>query len=755
MKQQIKTNKNINFKFSYIDSYSKIECLDIDENIEKPLRNYGNGIIHTVKDYEINLFMKYIYLTLKKQYKERLESKIDRDYGYGIRFLDFINVLEYLKQPIKKNKMFKNFSLKKICDEFTKDKFIQSQLKKFEKDTGYYSIERKTFLSNNNTFTIFDKYMAHAVEDLEEYFNNLDFNKLEACFYTKQFNKYCDLIGLQKEETIYEFIRWHFYNNINLFYKYRLHKYPNFLDRLPMLGELKRYEGFIVDFERDSISIDDIYLNSSFLTTCFYEYESEDKFMDTILHKISKTNLTSKAFEYVPEYNYIKSILKEGLKTKQKGINILLYGKPGTGKTEMAKTIIKEVGANGYDLLDCNKTLYKTFRNDTADKNSQFFALKYILKNSSNSVILYDEAEDFFRLKNITDRAKSSVNEILEDNETPIIWTTNSLEGMEQSYFRRFTYACNIDFMSKRVYMKIYKGILKDYQLKFNQKIFDLCFENKVSLGMLKKVFNNARLTKNQNIDLIVQDLKNTFKSQGMTFKEQKSDIKRYKEFDPALLNASDDLNEFCKKMQKNKRLDFSLLLYGVSGSGKSYYAEYLAKQLELPIIKKKASDLESCWVGVTEQNIAEAFKEARQEKALLIIDEGDHFISDRSRHMRSWETSRTEEMLQQLEAHPYPVVFTTNLIENIDKAAMRRFTYKTKFDYLTIDQVKKAWKDYFPNAKLPKEVHLSRLCPGDFATVYKKAEFENYLTDTVLLYKKLEEEMENKKEIENSSIRL
>ena len=50
------------------------------------------------------------------------------------------------------------------------------------------------------------------------------------------------------------------------------------------------------------------------------------------------------------------------------------------------------------------------------------------------------------------------------------------------------------------------------------------------------------------------------------------------------------------------------------------------------------------------------------------------------------------------------------------------------------------AWKDYFPKAELPNEIHLSRLCPGDFATVKKKAEFEDYITHTSLIYSKLEE---------------
>ena len=68
----------------------------------------------------------------------------------------------------------------------------------------------------------------------------------------------------------------------------------------------------------------------------------------------------------------------------------------------------------------------------------------------------------------------------------------------------------------------------------------------------------------------------------------------------------------------------------------------------------------------------------------------------------------------------------------------MRRFTYKTKFDYLTKDQVKIAWKDYFPKAKLPNEIHLSKLCPGDFATVYKKEEFDvqKFIQEFKLLFK-------------------
>ena len=52
----------------------------------------------------------------------------------------------------------------------------------------------------------------------------------------------------------------------------------------------------------------------------------------------------------------------------------------------------------------------------------------------------------------------------------------------------------------------------------------------------------------------------------------------------------------------------------------------------------RRASDLLSCWVGATEQNIARAFEEARKDDAVLLIDEADSFLQDRRGAGHSWE---------------------------------------------------------------------------------------------------------------------
>ena len=75
-----------------------------------------------------------------------------------------------------------------------------------------------------------------------------------------------------------------------------------------------------------------------------------------------------------------------------------------------------------------------------------------------------------------------------------------------------------------------------------------------------------------------------------------------------------------------------------------------------MPVVKKKCSDLLSMWVGGTEKNIAAAFEEGKENQAVLILDEADSFLQDRSNAVRSWEVTQVNEMLTQMENYPYPI---------------------------------------------------------------------------------------------------
>jgi SpoVK/Ycf46/Vps4 family AAA+-type ATPase len=103
----------------------------------------------------------------------------------------------------------------------------------------------------------------------------------------------------------------------------------------------------------------------------------------------------------------------------------------------------------------------------------------------------------------------------------------------------------------------------------------------------------------------------------------------------------------------------------------------------------------------------------------MLIFDEADSLLHDRREAARSWEVSQVNEMLTWMESHPLPFVCTTNLMDRLDQASLRRFTFKLRFDTLDREQAKLAFAHFF--GILAPRALPEGLTPGDFATVRRK----------------------------------
>ena len=174
-----------------------------------------------------------------------------------------------------------------------------------------------------------------------------------------------------------------------------------------------------------------------------------------------------------------------------------------------------------------------------------------------------------------------------------------------------------------------------------------------------------------------------------------------------------------------------TLCFYGAPGTGKTALAEHIAKALDRPLLVKQASDLMSKFVGETEQNMAAMFREAETEKAVLLLDEADSFLQDRRGAQRTYEVTEVNEMLQGMERFNGIFVCTTNLLDRLDQAALRRFTFKIKFKPLTAIQRDKMFVTEAlagDAALLTPELasrlaRLDQICPGDFAAVKRQVE--------------------------------
>jgi transitional endoplasmic reticulum ATPase len=195
--------------------------------------------------------------------------------------------------------------------------------------------------------------------------------------------------------------------------------------------------------------------------------------------------------------------------------------------------------------------------------------------------------------------------------------------------------------------------------------------------------------------------------------------------FSPELVCCDQNIVKLTERLANLPMPHFSLCIEGPPGTGKSAWVRFLARQLDMEVRLQRASDLLSMFVGGTEANIARAFARAQAAEEFLVFDEADSLLQDRRGARRSWEVTGVNEMLTWMESHPLPFACTTNLMDAVDPAAMRRFTFKLRFDYLDAERVDQAFRLFFDCPWPAAMARPDMLTPGDFAVVQKRASIE------------------------------
>ena len=131
-------------------------------------------------------------------------------------------------------------------------------------------------------------------------------------------------------------------------------------------------------------------------------------------------------------------------------------------------------------------------------------------------------------------------------------------------------------------------------------------------------------------------------------------------------------------------------------------------------------------YVGGTEHLLASAFAEAEKNNEMLFIDEGDSMLTSRDNAQRSWEVSQVNTLLTEMENFNGIFAVSTNLIQKLDPAALRRFTFRIHFDFLDDAGKETFYRTYFGPLNAPvlteadkHSLHaIERLTPSDFRNV-------------------------------------
>jgi SpoVK/Ycf46/Vps4 family AAA+-type ATPase len=168
----------------------------------------------------------------------------------------------------------------------------------------------------------------------------------------------------------------------------------------------------------------------------------------------------------------------------------------------------------------------------------------------------------------------------------------------------------------------------------------------------------------------------------------------------------------FERKLSLGKGLN--ILFAGESGTGKTMAAEIIGYELKLDLYKIDLSSVVSKFIGETEKNLNQIFKEAETSNAILFFDECDAIFGKRSEIKDSHDRYANLEisyLLQKLEEHKEIVILASNLAQNIDDAFTRRMQFWVEFPFPDERNRLEIWKNIFPQAApLNEDVELDFL---------------------------------------------
>lgn len=153
-----------------------------------------------------------------------------------------------------------------------------------------------------------------------------------------------------------------------------------------------------------------------------------------------------------------------------------------------------------------------------------------------------------------------------------------------------------------------------------------------------------------------------------------------------------------------------SMLFYGPPGTGKTLMAQAIANKLGYTLKVISTADIESSAPGEAERNIRKHFQEAKSGKTILLFDECDSLIYNRS-GVGPILSAQINELLSQIERFDGITLFTTNRLGTLDEAVNRRLALKLEFSMPSQEERAEIWKRMFPaKAPLDKDVDFMRL---------------------------------------------
>ena len=304
------------------------------------------------------------------------------------------------------------------------------------------------------------------------------------------------------------------------------------------------------------------------------------------------------------------------------------------------------------------------------------------------------------------------------------------------------------DYMEgKRHVRKILKDLKKGESELITKKLFEPTTEDGVRDPNYYHLTDKAKDELFPGMDLVEKTAKS-----DKTLLSHKDFAPKQLFYTPRVQTQIDRLGELLqpeKFKQVTERLSesgmrkgFACLFYGSPGTGKTETVNQLARLTGRDVMVVDVTQIKSCWVGESEQNIKGLFDRYRalvkknEVAPILLFNEADAVLGIRQegaqRAVDKMENSIQNIILQEMETLEGIMIATTNLTCNLDKAFERRFIYKIEFERPTLEAKTQIWKSMIPSLSDEFAVSLAKdydLSGGQIENVSRKRTVEEILS--------------------------
>jgi DNA replication protein DnaC len=365
-------------------------------------------------------------------------------------------------------------------------------------------------------------------------------------------------------------------------------------------------------------SIERFYMHADVLAGVVKATSIHDDILAGLLTPCAPAKLTIDQFDHVGQrLQLLKSCVLDATNNNGKPLSVLFVGKPGTGKTELAKALAASVDASLYEVAVADDNNRKEANG--AYRLGEYLRMSNMLKNSPHSHILFDEVEDVLNERENANRRKGWINQTLEQRVATTYWVCNSVDDFDEAFLRRFDYVLHMPTLDYRSRVRMMRDAFTNHDIS-KQRIHELAAQRINTPATIERLAKLAERIKHSDLDAD-QLLDMALPNAPSWYSKELGEFN----LEHCQSQSSLPLQQLVSFCQQNQNM--RLVISGDNGTGKTALARHLCFECNQSTRFYAADNFLINDPNMFHSVIESAFEQATIKHEMLVIDEVDQLL--------------------------------------------------------------------------------------------------------------------------------